>query len=451
MGKWDKYVVTDPTILSKWDKYSDKNEEQPINQSVPAVTTRVPFIQNKEGTPEKINPTWNNFETTFQRPYRTLSEQLNLPTPFPQIASLLDVPMGVPSMIAKGADEFKQGVTVGNIPRQVYGLGQAGLGIASIFAPKFPMNITTLTKLGVPLNALSQVSPMIGSAVDAVFNPVSTIANPQSGTGKAVAGMVDMGFQLGGAKAWKTVKEGTPKMNEVAKKFVAKAGRFTGTPDQILKKSQIALREKINPNNYKSLDKLNNIIDNADNAVQKLANDTDIIATDAIMKYIPEFKDKIARRELTPEKSLEEITVKVDEIYKQRGQQIPADLALSLKKGIYEKDKSAYDQKMKTGKNPDIEIQTEMKIARGINEELQNIYPEMKKYLQSESDAIFIQKDIRNNVRRELNKTQIPHSLLLAFSPKWWLVKMISGNKRLEYGIGRLLYREGANKPVAKP
>jgi hypothetical protein len=106
---------------------------------------------------------------------------------------------------------------------------------------------------------------------------------------------------------------------------------------------------------------------------------------------------------------------------------------------------------MKTGKNPDIEIQTEMKIARGINEELQNIYPEMKKYLQSESDAIFIQKDIRNNVRRELNKTQIPHSLLLAFSPKWWLVKMISGNKRLEYGIGRLLYREGANKPVAKP
>lgn len=377
-------------------------------------------------------------QSQAQPKQRSLSQQL--------IGTMTD-PM---IRMAQNANYIKSAPDWGGRIGGMIGAANAGVqqGMASVGLPQAE---TLLRRVPVVGNALADVvgipSWLLSKGTSAALNalPENLGTSPESAQ-KLKQEIPELTANVGQAaipylagKIPDMVKAAIPE--SLPARLIARAGKFSGSPEQVLKKSEIAAREGINPTKIQAWDKLNQTVDQLDNDIGAVAKHSDVIKTDNMMKFIEPYIDRIKQSKLRPAEAEAEVRAIVEDVYKQRGEEMPADVAHWVKKDIYKENAAAYDAQTKTGKLPSLDVKAQMKIASGILDEWKTLYPETAPLLKRQSDLLSIQKDVARSVRSEMVKSPLPNSLLLAFSPKWWLTKMIATNKNLEYNLGRVLYR----------
>lgn len=233
--------------------------------------------------------------------------------------------------------------------------------------------------------------------------------------------------------------------------FYQKALRPSGTLEQQAAKVQTGIKEGLLPGSPKSLVKMQNIIQDINGKIDSIVKDSDFIDTDQTVKYVEGMKQKAMNRSVTPEETGAEIQKISDDYLAQHPPQLAATAAQELKKGIYERNKAAYEQQAKTGKLPGNEIHTEMAIARGLKDYVAELYPQINNLNTREGGLLQLEGDFQRSVRTELNKSLLPHSLLVALSPKWWFARLVSDNPQLKAGIAIVVDRAAKAKPPMPP
>ena len=408
------------------------------------------------GEPQPKQP---GFKDYYQAPYESLANKLpDIPivkTVARGIGKVLDVPMAIPNMISQGAGEAYRGLkTAPNLATGAAevgkGVGTAALGAAGMYS--LPMYAALLALKGV-----NEASPAVGSAVSGAMNPITSMANPQDRLGKGVAGMGDLALQAlminranstPDALYTKPPGESAP---SVANRLYQKSLRPTGTNIQQTSKVGTGIQESIIPGSTTfGTQKLNNIVSDLNSKVDGIVKSSDFVDTQNTLNHVDALTQKVRQRSIAPDNAQAEIYKVVSDYIDQHPDRINAKDAQELKKGIYERNKAAYETQQKTGKLPPLDTKTEMTIARGIKDELNNLYPELTSLNAREGALLKMQKDLETSVRVELNKPLLPHSILAALDPRWWLARLISDNPKLKGSIAIAIDR-ASRVPRPKP
>ena len=233
--------------------------------------------------------------------------------------------------------------------------------------------------------------------------PAETLPESLANTGKDVVSgaVMEAGGQIVGAglsAATQGIKKLIPKLYASATKMST-----TLSPKERAARVATGLKEGITPND-KGLTKLEGlkkeIFNQIDDAIKSGVEKGDTISTQTVLKRLKDVKTKFSES-ATPNQFRDAID-KISEDFKTYGDKIPVDKAQRIKQNIYQilKD-TAYGEL----KGPQKE--TQKAIARGIKEELEGLYPELKGLNKKASEYIKLQDSLERAIGRIQNRDVI--------------------------------------------
>ena len=170
--------------------------------------------------------------------------------------------------------------------------------------------------------------------------------------------------------------------------------------EERIKRVATGLENGIMPT-VEGLDKVRNLIGKIDNEVQatisKGGYGGNPISTDAVISYLGELKE-FAKNTLTQESLLK--IEKIEERFKKaHGTAMSVEDAHQLKKNTYVELNKFYDQFQRNAA-----IETKKQLARGLKEEVYNLYPELRELGKEEGALIALQDSLEKAVKRINNR-----------------------------------------------
>lgn len=185
---------TGKTVTFKWNQTNPPTDAdfEEVFGSAGLRAQQTPSDLPLEGTSRR-----DEIEQRFSTPFSTLAAGQDPRTQ--AAASILDVPMKAFTGIARGAEKVRTAFTA---PNALTGVLEGAQGLGQMALPAvFPLSTVGLT------GAFEAAPPWLQGAMSAVSQPATTIFQPETRQGRAIAGIADVAAGFGVLKGGQKVAQ----------------------------------------------------------------------------------------------------------------------------------------------------------------------------------------------------------------------------------------------------